>query len=162
APGKADVTLRADGRRLASTEDVALQPRLATDVGDIALLPGQTIAGIVLDKDGRPVEDAEVSLSSMARLVVNRIEALPRGQIGQEFGQRARTGADGRFEISGLAGGHYTVHVRADGFERLSQEDVAAGTLDLRLLPVGLGGLFVEIVNDADGTPVQGARIKAT
>ena len=162
SPGKADLTVRADGRRLATTENVALEPRLPADVGDIALLPGQTIAGVVLDKDGHALPDAEVSLSSMARLVVNRLEDLPRGQIGQEFGQRARTGPDGHFEISGLAGGHYTVHVRADGFERLSQEDVAAGTLDLRLLPVRLGGLFVEIVNDADGSPVPGARIKAT
>ncbi len=116
----------------------------------------------MLDSEGKAVAGAEVTVSSMARLVVNRIEDLPRGQIGQEFGQRSVTAADGRFEISGLAGGQYTVHVNADGFDRLSHDDVPAGTKDLRLVPVRLGGLYVEIDSDGDGQPVKGARIKAT
>lgn|GEM_PF-3348610 len=161
-PGKADLTVRADGRRLASVEDVALTAQTPADVGDIALAVGQSIGGVVLDEAGRALPEAEVSLSSMARLVVNRLEDLPRGQIGQEFGQRATTDGSGRFEISGLAGGHYTVHVSAKGFERLSREDVPAGTHDLRLSPIRLGGLFVAVVNDSDGAPVAGALIKAT
>jgi protocatechuate 3,4-dioxygenase beta subunit len=162
SPGKADVTVRTEGRRVGTVLDVALQARTPADVGDVALLSGETIAGVVTDREGQPLADADVSLSSMARLVVNRIEDLPRAGLGQDFGQRTRTGPDGRFEVSGLAGGVYTVHVRADGFERLAAEDVAAGTRDLRLVPVRLGGLFVQIVNDTDGAPVSGARIKAT
>lgn len=162
APGKADVTLRADGRRVGTVEGVALQVRQPADVGDIALPTGQSIAGVVLDERGQPLADAEVSVSSMARIMVNRIEDLPRSQIGQEFGQRARTDASGAFEVSGLAGGHYTVHVRAEGFDSLQREDIAAGTRDLRLVPVRLGGLLVRVSSDRDGAPVSGARLRAT
>jgi protocatechuate 3,4-dioxygenase beta subunit len=161
-PGKADLTVTADGRRLSEMQDLELLAQQPKDVGDVALSLGQAIAGFILDADGKGVAGAQVSVSSMARLVVNRLEDLPRGQIGQEFGQRALSGADGRFEISGLAGGQYTVHVVADGFDRLSKEDVPAGTRDLRLLPVRLGGLFVQIESEGDGAPVSGARLRAT
>ncbi len=162
APGQADLTVRAEGRRLGGAEGIELLPRQPADVGDIALPVGQSIAGVVLDQQGLPLAGAEVSVSSMARIMVNRIEDLPRGQIGQEFGQRAPTDEAGSFEVSGLAGGHYTVHVRADGYDDLSREDVAAGTRDLRLEPVRLGGLLLRIVSDRDGAPVAGARLRAT
>jgi protocatechuate 3,4-dioxygenase beta subunit len=162
APGKADVTVRAEGRRVGTSEGVELMARQPADVGDIALPTGQSIAGVVLDERGQPLADAEVSVSSMARIMVNRLEDLPRSQLGQEFGQRARTDAAGAFEVSGLAGGHYTVHVRAEGFDSLLREDVAAGTRDLRLVPVRLGGLLVRVNSDRDGAPVSGARLRAT
>lgn len=162
APGRAELSVRADGRRLGFVGDLELQARQPADAGDVPLPLGQSIAGVVLDDQGRPIEGAEVSVSSMARIMVNRIEDLPRGQIGQEFGQVARTDAAGRFEVSGLGGGHYTVHAQAEGYAEDSRPDVPAGTRDVRLQPARLGGLFVQVVSEIDGLPVAGARIKAT
>jgi protocatechuate 3,4-dioxygenase beta subunit len=159
--GVATVTVQKSGLRLAVAEDVELKAHQGTDVGDMVLEPGSQIAGVVLDERGAPLAGAEVNVSSMARIVLNRLEDLPRQQIGQEFGQRATTDADGRFELGGLGGGAYTVHVSADGYDMLNREDVAAGTRDLRLQPVRLGSLLLRVRRASDGTPVSDAIVAA-
>ncbi|HTE05456.1 MAG TPA: carboxypeptidase-like regulatory domain-containing protein [Planctomycetota bacterium] len=160
--GKATLTVQRPGLRLAARDGLSLAAHQPTDVGDIVLEEGALIAGAVLGDDGAPIAGADVSVSSMARIMVNRIEDLPRQQIGQEFGQTAKTDAAGRFEVAGLAGGTYTVHVAAPGHAELSREDVPAGTRNLTLSPVRLGTLLVNLVDSADGKPVEHARLKAT
>ncbi|MHC5211586.1 MAG: carboxypeptidase regulatory-like domain-containing protein [Planctomycetota bacterium] len=160
--GTGSVTVQKTGLRLAVKEDLTLEPLQGTDVGDVVLEPGSQIAGVVLDARGEAIEGASVSVSSMSRLVLNRIEDMPRQQIGQEFGQRATTDADGRFELGGLGGGTYTVHVMAEGHDMLSVEDVPSGSNDLRLHPVRLGSLLLRLRDAASGEPVDGAIVAAT
>jgi len=160
--GKAELTARRDGLRLATVPAIELETRVPKDIGDVALQPGESIAGVALAEDGAPLAGAEVSVTSMTRLVVGRIEDLSSAQIGQEFGLRASTDSAGHFEIAGLAGGTYTVHLNADGYARLALEDVPAGTGNLRLQPVRLGGLLLTVLDSRSGAPVPGARIKAT
>jgi hypothetical protein len=159
--GKGSVTVQKAGLRVAVKRDVELRPLQGADVGDVLLERGTSIAGVVLNERGEPLPGADVSVSSMARLVLNRIEDLPREQIGQEFGQRATTDADGHFELAGLGGGNYTVHVTADGYDLLSREDVPAGARDLRLQPVRLGSLLLRLKRASDGAPVTGATVAA-
>jgi protocatechuate 3,4-dioxygenase beta subunit len=160
--GEASISVQKPGLRLGLAEDLPLEPHRGTDAGDIVLAHGSRIAGVVLDPRGGPLPGADVSVSSMARIVLDRIEDIPRRQMGQESGQSATTDADGRFEVGGLGGGTYTVHVVAEGYDVLSREDVPAGTRDLRMQPVPLGSLLVRLRSAADGSPVDGAVVAAT
>ena len=77
------------------------------------------LAGRVLDPDGRPVANAEV--------IVSGSTAAPL---------RVRTNVDGRFELTGLADGRYSVIAAAPGLvSDATAIDVAGGdaTLDLAL-----------------------------
>lgn len=161
-PGAASLTAFKSGLRAAAREGLELEPMAGLDVGDVTLDKGVSIAGVVLDEKGAPLAAADVSVSSMTRLMLNRIEDLPRQQLRSELGQRTRTDENGHFELGGLAGGTYTVHVNADGFDPLSKPDVAAGRHDLRLEPVRLGGLLVRLTSTDGGKPVEGARLSAS
>ncbi|MHC5028197.1 MAG: carboxypeptidase regulatory-like domain-containing protein, partial [Planctomycetota bacterium] len=161
-PGVANVTATKQGLRLGSVEDVELEAHVPANVGDIVMEEGVSISGVVLNEIGEPLQGATVSVSSMARIMINRIEDLPRGQIGQEMGQRAETDENGEFELGGLVGGNYNVHVNAEGYDSLTRADVAAGTRNLRLEPVRLGGLLVTLVSARDGQPIDGANISAS
>jgi protocatechuate 3,4-dioxygenase beta subunit len=161
-PGVANVTARKEGLRLGAVEDVELEAHVPADVGDIVMEEGVSISGIVLNEVGEPLEGATVSVSSMARIMINRIEDLPRGQIGQEMGQRATSDENGVFELGGLVGGTYNVHVNADGYAALTQADVAAGTRNIRLEPERLGGLLVTLISARDGQPIDDADIAAS
>jgi protocatechuate 3,4-dioxygenase beta subunit len=160
--GQAALDVTKTGLRASSRPELELTERSGLDVGDVTLEKGASIAGLVLDGEGRPLAGAEMSVSSMSRMVLNRLEDLPRQQLRQELGQRTRTDESGRFELSGLAGGTYTVHANADGFEPLSQADVPAGTRDLRLSPVPQGGLLVRLTSTDGGAPIDGAALDAT
>jgi len=161
-PGIANVTATKQGLRLGSVEDVALEAQIPANVGDIVLEAGVSISGVVLNEVGEPLAGASVSVSSMARLMINRIEDLPRGQIGQEMGQRAVSDETGVFELGGLVGGNYNVHVNAEGYAALTHADVAAGTRNMRLQPTRLGGLLVTLVSARDGKPIDDANIGAS
>ncbi|MGQ0553465.1 MAG: carboxypeptidase regulatory-like domain-containing protein [Planctomycetota bacterium] len=161
AAGEATVSARSSGRRVAVTEPVKLEAGRGADVGDLTLDPGVSISGYVLDEAGRPLPGAQVSVSSMARLMLNRLEDLPRQQLWQEFGQRELTGLDGSFEVSGLAGGNYNVHVQAEGCEPLERENVPAGTRDLKLQPHPYGGVLVRLIASGTGAAVPSALLVA-
>lgn len=158
--GTASLTARKQGLRPAYVDDVELEARVTRDVGDITLESGELISGVVLDDDGEPVADARISVSSMSRVVVNRLEDMPRRGLFADFGQSTLTDAGGRFEIAGLGAGTYTVHASADGHAGDRRENVAAGSKGVRLTLPRLGSLFVR-VTAADASPVSGARISA-
>ena len=161
-PGLASLSVLKIGLRAGARDDLELPERTGLDVGDVTLEKGVSIAGVVLNEKGAPLVGAEVSVSSMSRLVLNRLEDLPRNQLRQELGQRAKTDESGRFELGGLAGGNYTVHANAEGYDPLSKEDVPAGTHDLRLEPVPLGGLLLHLTSADGGTPIERAEVDAT
>lgn len=142
-PGRAEVEVRAAGHQPAHVDDVELPARVTHDVGDIVVAAGETIAGWVSDRQGRPVIGAEVRPSSMSRIVVREIQKVPRRALGSEFGLRAVTDASGWFELPGLAPGQFTLHVRAPGHATLERENVATRTSNLRLVLEPLARLVV-------------------
>ncbi len=159
--GRAELVAEADGRQVGVRGDLELAEGESLDVGDIALPAGAAIAGFVMDADGAPVEGAVVTVSSMARIVVRRMEDMPRQQLGREMRLRAETDADGWFELLGLGEGQYTVHVTADGFARSSTENVPTGTRDLSVRLAVLGELIVTLRDGADRSPITGADVHA-
>ena len=160
--GRTELSAEADGFQMGFQEDLNLEPTGNLDVGDLVLLPGEMIAGFVVDPEGNPVVEASVNVSSMARIVVRRMEDMPRQQIGREMRMRVETDADGYFEMVGLGAGQYTVHVNAPGFARASTENVSTGTRDLSVRLEPLGEIIVALRCASDGTPIQGAELVAS
>ena len=120
----------------------------------LALDPGGSIAGRVLDPDGSPVEGVPVKVEfDRAHMVGLEALAALRGAEGD-----GTSGPDGRFSIGGLGRGPFVVsaeHRRAedDAPLRALAEGVAPGTSDLVLSlgpPIGVAGRVL----DEAGAPV--------
>lgn len=160
-PGRGEISARLEGRRIGLVQDLVFDVDVPAEVGDLALEAGQVIAGALVDEAGAPIGGATVSVSSFARIMVNRLEDLPREQLGQEFATTATTDESGRFEVAGLSGGNYTVHARSPGLEPVDRQNVAAGTRDVVLVARRLGGLLVLLEDALTRAPIDGARIEA-
>jgi protocatechuate 3,4-dioxygenase beta subunit len=160
-PGQLSVSGQADGYQVAQLDSIESEPGLTLSVGDLVLSAGASIAGWVVDGKGEPIEGANVRVSSVARLVIRRMEDVPRQQLGQEMRLRAATDADGHFELHGLGLGQYTLHVSSDGYAGRQKENVVAGTLDVSLSLDKLGGLLVSVRSSLDDGMVDGAKLKA-
>ncbi len=60
-PGRVRVRVRADGFLEPANQEVDLQPGQTSDVLTFVLAPGQPVAGHVVDENGKPVSDAQVT-----------------------------------------------------------------------------------------------------
>ncbi|MBM4082999.1 MAG: DUF1416 domain-containing protein, partial [Planctomycetes bacterium] len=105
----------------------------------IPLKPGGRIMGVVVKKDGAPIEAARVSMQPVFA---------------------ARTDKDGRFELEGVAAGKHYVWAQATGFGKEYVEANASGqgTAEVK---IELGPEFKVRgrVTDEQGQPVSGARV---
>jgi protocatechuate 3,4-dioxygenase beta subunit len=185
--GKPAFRTRADGSfsatRLAPGENQSVavtHPEHERSVlGGVTLTPGGTKAGLLFtlrrglvlpgtvhDADGKPVPGAEVTLSQSRTVrssrggnaammsVVGGAEDLPRG----------KSGADGRFELRGVAGGDYTVRVKAPGFSTETVDpvkvarDVVPVPLDVVLWP---GASIAGTVRRRTGSGAEGFMVFA-
>ncbi|HXG58821.1 MAG TPA: carboxypeptidase regulatory-like domain-containing protein [Thermoanaerobaculia bacterium] len=95
---------------------------------DATLSAGLRVTGQVVTDSGAPVADAAVNASSAA---------------AGGFGRRARTDANGMFQIEGLTPGHYTFTAEKNGLSRgiLRDVDISAGA-PLRITMTGGGVIY--------------------
>jgi hypothetical protein len=96
------------------------------NVGDVVLPKAdQSVAGVVIDLSGKPVERAQVN-------------AYPRGRFGVSGNFTVQTDRTGRFKISNLPRGQVQiyVYVQSPSSGTMSQTNVVseAGTQDIRVL----------------------------
>ncbi len=106
---------------------------------DFALLPGQSIAGRVVDAAGAPLAAA-------------RVEAWPTEASGDAL--VGTSGADGAFEVLGLGQGKHAVKASLHGFETAIVHDVASGRADVQLPLRPLARVRARVVG-RDGAPVR-------
>jgi hypothetical protein len=133
APGRASVDLLATLERRVT---VTLGPPEAA-ASEAAVIAGRVVAS----GSGAPVPDA---------LVVAERGAFEGALVRAQ----AATGADGSFELRGLAAGQYRVTARAEGRAPRTVRRVAAGTTDV-VVELGEGGRLRGCVRDAgSGAPV--------
>ncbi|MEM6671468.1 MAG: carboxypeptidase regulatory-like domain-containing protein [Planctomycetota bacterium] len=87
---------------------------------EIPLERGVTVRGRIIDVEGAPVPDAEITLRSWKHL--DKATLTGRNVT-------SRSGANGRFDISGLVPGEVTLRVFADGF-RMAKEELGEQSAD--------------------------------
>lgn len=92
---------------------VRLAPDAIIDVGDVPVLPGVQVVGLVVDREGRPVPDREVVIGSVGNTGGFGFGTAEPGRAEVEIRppqQHTRSGADARFRLPGLlAPGRYTL-----------------------------------------------------
>ncbi len=102
----------------------------------------KTIAGKVIDAEGRPVKGAHVDAKGADG---------SRGS-GESDGQ-------GSFRIVGLRSDTYELSASGGGFVRVSLEGVPSGTKDLEIPLEAYGGVRGVAVDEVDGKPVTQFRV---
>jgi large repetitive protein len=124
---------------------------------DVPLTRGATLAGRVMDEEGRPVEGASVMV---ARGGENVFRAFMRRIEGEDA---VRTGHDGSFRATRLAPGeNQRLDVRHDEYEERAVGGIALSPGGTRsgLTVVLRHGLAIRgVVKDEEGRPVAGAEV---
>ncbi|HEY6552127.1 MAG TPA: carboxypeptidase-like regulatory domain-containing protein, partial [Vicinamibacteria bacterium] len=143
--------LRVEAKGLAAAQVEKAQPGASLSV---ALLKGRAIGGTVRDgSDNRPLVGAIVEARSMDR---SRF-SLPWEPLAGAV--TARTDAQGRFRLEGVANGLFEVSARAARYGRAQRRNVRPGaSVDLLLLP---GASISGLVTGPEGRPVAGAVVAA-
>ncbi|MFO1076385.1 MAG: carboxypeptidase-like regulatory domain-containing protein [Planctomycetota bacterium] len=122
------------------------------DLGDLAVLSGAAISGIVQDAAGRPMADVNVATNF--------------GELGLGFGigkSASTTDAEGRFRIARLRAGKYTLRTASAKFLPTTQVvEVEKGQqLADVVLVVAVGKAIAGQVVDDLGRPVAGIKVGA-
>jgi len=81
---------------------------------NVTLVPAGTVAGRVIDPDGKPVGGSEVTLEAYGGFTASSVTTEPVGGVGarlelvgSSFSQTVTSGADGAFRFSGISPGSY-------------------------------------------------------
>jgi hypothetical protein len=164
--GKSTVTIDVRGF-LAVTRTVDVASAAVTSLGEIALDPGVTLEGRVVDAEGRPVAGAAIDMVTIFPVDAGtpwpapRLARVPRGSR-----TRARMGAwildadaSGRFRVEHSPPGRWTFIVFADGYaDTVVTTDVAAGAPPL-VVVLHRGGVLRGTIRDAAGSPASGVDV---
>jgi hypothetical protein len=138
----------------AATVSILIPESLAeTDFGEVTLLPGAAIEGIVVDERDKPVQGAAVFLTFSGS------DHVP-GDERFLYRNRVETGPDGRFRIAdlrrGMRVGLRAMHPELNAAEMAGVEAPTAEPVRLRLTrPRSLEGR----VKDRQGEPIAEARL---
>jgi hypothetical protein len=161
-------------------------PGELADLGDIALLERGTVAGQAVDADNKPVPGARVRIVDVsASLLLLGIQQYdPEGFVFLKQGSYhlvfempswlrkydkllpfgdARTGADGKFVVTGVRPGRSTLMIIKKGLRTTTRtvRPQPLGRLDLGPIEVRSGATLEGSFKDADGKPVRGVRVAA-
>lgn len=116
------------------------------DLGDLTLVSGGTIRGVVLGADGQPVAGAWI-----------------RAQARNQFGRTARTAtadANGRFRLEGLSTDLVDLGVRGAGYPLLTRPGVRVDREDPILIELLHGGIVTGRVVDAGGNGAASVPVR--
>lgn len=128
APGRYDVTARAEGHAPAIRTGVRVGPEDAVLDPPLLLGPGLSIRGRVLDDLGQAVADAEVGFVPPRRMMGFDIASTTHASQAEDLGgSLTRSDAAGAFVSPTLQPGDYDVIGAHHGHSRGSAKSVAAG-----------------------------------
>ncbi len=156
AAGQWRVEASADGFGPMTPVELSL-PRAGTDALVLVLAPAATIAGTVVDPNGRAVSGARVTLQADAQERMQRM----RDQVQAPA---AQSGEGGTFLLSGLAPGTSLVVAEHEGFAKsapLSVESSAEAPAKDVVVRLRRGALVTGEVYGRDGKPAAGVQILA-
>lgn len=145
--------LAADSKQypLVTVSDLNLSPGEHRQLA-IHLEPGASISGLVVDPDGAPIEDCQLECTAGGQFNL-------RAQIEK---RQARSDAEGRFRIPGLAPGEVHLTARVTGYiqeSELTLELSAGEERDGVRVVLSRGNEVAGLVLDEAGVPVASAEV---
>lgn len=146
--GTASLTLSPKGFKDVDKKDIVVgrDPK-GTDLGTIALDRGKKITGRVLDDSGKAIQGAKVSASSWGP--------------GSFSGNEAKTDASGKFTLSGLEDGSFTVQASAKGYGQGSKSEVSPDKEPIDLTLNRAGTLKGRLMFGNPGKPIANFTVEA-
>ncbi len=122
--------------------------------------PAGRLAGRVVDATGEPVAGATVHVGHEIPAGAYRDAGRPRSLPA---GPKVTTGADGRFEVGGLAAERTGIAVTRDGFAPWERVVTPTARQETPLLArLERGGTILGTVEDGEGRPIAGARVRVS
>ncbi|HZL99556.1 MAG TPA: carboxypeptidase-like regulatory domain-containing protein, partial [Planctomycetota bacterium] len=158
-PGATDVRVDAPGARLARLPDVQLVEGEWTELGDVLLVAGDSIAGVVVTADGSPLPDAQLQVLADAEPEPERLASLET--LGRRA-QWARIAPDGRFEATGLDPGSHSLVLKVPGYATAILEGVQTGRRDVQLVLQRPAVILLTVLDASTGAAIEGAEITVT
>jgi protocatechuate 3,4-dioxygenase beta subunit len=126
------------------------------DAGRLVMEPAATVEGVVTDRRGAPVPDADVKLFPSPK----GHPVLAGG--GADYELDARADGDGRFRVAELRRGEsFDLYVSASGHTPVRVRDVRSPTAKPLRVELGDGCRLTGRVLDGERQPVFGARVDA-
>ncbi len=119
------------------------------DLGDLVLIPGASLSGLVTDARGQGVEGVSINMAGVARFA----DMGSRGGI--------KTDADGRFEFGSLRPGKHSLSTTASGFVPTTKAlELAKGEArgDF-VIQLESGASISGTVLSDEGKPIEGAKV---
>jgi protocatechuate 3,4-dioxygenase beta subunit len=95
-----------------------------------------SISGRITGEDGKPVKNAQLSV------------------YGPNSYADGETDSDGKFKVSGLKEGNYSINVQATGYTHGIVQSVAAGSENVDIVLKGTGKIEGKVLDAATGQPV--------
>ena len=153
-------------KRARTMPSVGVDAGREKDVGVLWMGQAGELVGVVLNAAGLPLAGAEVQVhgggGSMMELLRNMTKIFEVLDQDAKPIARATSERTGRFAVTDLPSGPYTLVVRAAGFQLatrkvvMTQSGAAGGKVTVRL---GAGAPITGIVVDDRGRAVEGARV---
>jgi uncharacterized GH25 family protein len=160
-PGRYTVTVQTGmGGSPSGGDTLEVRAGVAEVRHDVSL-PDTGIKGQVVDAGGKPVSGATV-MASAAGADVSKITDM--GAVMESIGGQAFTDDEGRFALSGMKPGSWTLRVQAQGYTTKVVEGVVAmegGGPEVRVVLDSGVDVVVRVVGP-DGNPVRGAGVFLT
>jgi uncharacterized GH25 family protein len=160
APGEHRFRIAArDAGAEAAWQGVSLAPGAKTTV--ILLGPSRgLVRGRVLE-GGRPVANADISVRRADGEEEQRWQRQGRRGGRMVSGRSATTDSDGRYEVSDLDYGDYSVSIEAPGRAMAERTEVTIDRAEVELDVTLSGCVVTGVVVDTDGRPMAGVEVRA-
>jgi len=135
-----------------------------TEAGEIVLMRGSSISGVVIDGQGRPLEGATVKARSAGADMSHGATDTAAWEFsivvraGGALDVETRSDSQGAFELTTLdAHQRYTLLAGLEGHEVVKQVDVTVGTRDVVLTLVPSAAVLVSVTDVRNGEPIANA-----
>jgi hypothetical protein len=165
----AELAIEAVGYQRFERKNLQIVEGQDLDLGVIPLARAPLVKVLVLDDaTGEPVANASVNLAEQREPDATRRVVMSVGTIDEDMmpgsgsSQRARTGADGRAQVTSLPGKRAVVGVRHAAYAPYSSEPLALPVADdiEETVRMHVGGTVVVTVVDSKGRPVAAQGVQ--